>query len=225
MKEKKNIILLIFAVIFFIIAIIFFVWSFLGEHNTNFNIDEILGNHTNIGSNDIPKNENTEDGLNEEKTDENEDTNTVDKANNVEVSKTQDVENVEYKDITVYNENNEEVSLSKYAGKPVMLLFWSPENKESVEVLKKVNDEYNKYNAKITFLMVSTSKEIPEELKKEIAMDIYYDLNNEYQTKYNVETLPTMVYIAKENTVINAKSGVPSSDAIEANLDILVENF
>lgn len=223
MKEKKNIILLIFAVIFFVIALIFFIWSFFGEHNTNIQIGNIINNSS------IMKNrEDTDKTLDANKTyieTENSSDNEIDNSANTEVSNTQDVENVSYKDITVYSENNEVISLSQYSGKPVMLLFWNPENQDSVEVLKKVNEMHNKYADKVEFLMVSTSKEIPEDLKNAISMDILYDLNNEYQTQYHVDVIPTMVYIDKENSVMNAKSGMPSSDAIEANLDILTDNF
>ena len=73
--------------------------------------------------------------------------------------------------------------------------------------------------------MISTSKEIPEELKSEISMKIYYDLNGECQEMYNATVIPTMVYIDGNNEVINAKSGVPSNDAIEANLDLISNNF
>lgn len=223
MKEKKNIILLIFAVIFFAIALIFFMWSFLGEHNTNIQIGDIIGNNS-IIKNKEDANKNSD--VNEvDRETENISEDEIDNSGNVEASNTQDVENVSYTDITVYNESNAEVSLSQYSGKPVMLLFWSPENEDSVSVLKKVNGMHNNYTDKVEFLMISTSKDISEELKNEISMDIYYDLNKEYQTKYNVETIPTMIYIDKENTVMNAKSGMPSSDAIEANLDILADNF
>lgn len=219
MKEKKNIILLIFAIVFFIIAAIFFMWSFFGEHNINIEIDDIIDNNTSLDSNRVQNKVEIDDKLNSDEVEE------IDNSGNAEVSNTQDVENISYTDIIVYNENNTEISLSEYAGKPLMLLFWNPENEDSVEVLKKVNEKHDKYTNKIEFLMVSTSKDIPEALKNEISMNIYYDLNNEYQTKYNVETIPTMIYIDKENSIMNAKSGVPSSDAIEANLDILADNF
>ena len=56
-------------------------------------------------------------------------------------------------------------------------------------------------------------------------MEIYYDLDREYEKKYNVTSLPAMIYIYSDNTVMNAKSGVPSTDSLEANLDILSDNI
>lgn len=228
MKEKKNIILLIFAVILFIIALAFFMWSFFGEHNTNIKFEGILekekSSNNDIAQNKVEKKNSTTNEEQEENGNEDEE-NVVNNEDGAEVSNTQDVENVSYTDITVFKEDNTETTLSEFSGKPVMLLFWNSENEDSINVLKKVNEIYKNYDAKIEFLMVSTSKEIPEDLKNEISVNVYYDLNNEYQTKYNVEIVPTMVYIDKENKIMNAKSGVPSSDAIEANLDILADNF
>lgn len=199
MKEKKNIILLIIAIIVFVVALIFFVWS-----TNQKDID-------NINLNTLNTNENSEENLEPQR--------------EIESSNTQDVEEVSYQDISIYTEDETEVKLSEFSGKPVMLLFWNPENNDSINVLEKVNGKYNDYKDKIEFFMISTSNEIPEQIKNEISMKIYYDLNGEGQEKYNTSVIPTMIYIDGNNEIINAKSGVPSNDAIEANLDLISNNF
>lgn len=216
MRDKKNIILLIFAVVFFIIAVMFFIWSFFGEHNTNINIGDIDDNISSITQNKaVQENTVNNEIINEE----------IDNSESKDISNTEDIENISYTDITIYNENNEEISLSEFADTSVMMLFWNSQNEDSVEVLKKVNNLYEKYKEKVKFLMISTSRDISENIKSEISMNIYYDLNNEYQEKYNIQKIPTMIYIYKDNSIMNAKSGIPSNDAIEANLDILSDNF
>ena len=197
MKEKKNIILLIIAIILFLVALIFLVWSTKQKNIDNTNIN------------------NTNEILEEN----------IETQREIESSNTQDVEGVSYQDISIYTEDETQVKLSEFSEQPVMILFWNPENEDSVEVLKKVNGRYSDYKDKIEFLMISTSKEIPEELKSEISMKIYYDLNGECQEMYNATVIPTMVYIDGNNEVINAKSGVPSNDAIEANLDLISNKF
>lgn len=215
MGNKKNIILLIFAIVFFIIAVMFFVWSFFGEHNTNINIGDVNDNF-NLNMQNKVKQENIVNNeiINEE----------IDNSESKDISNTEDIENISYTDITIYNERNEEISLSEFADTSVMILFWNSQNGDSVEVLKKVNNLYERYKEKVKFLMISTSKDVPETVKNGISMDIYYDLNNEYQEKYNVQKIPTIIYIYKDNSIMNAKSGIPSNDAIEANLDILSDN-
>lgn len=213
MKENKNIILLVIAILVFIVALVFLIWSF-NTNNMSLKKQDVSKNNSNIIS---------------ETTEKNLDNSIDEQINNSEreedISNTQDVENVEYNDITVYTEDEKEVKLSDFSGTSAMLLFWNPENEDSVEVLKKVNEKYKKYEDKVKFLMISTSKEIPEDIKNEISIEMYYDINNEYQEKYNVTTIPTMIYIYNDNTIMNAKSGVPSNDALEANLDLLSDNF
>lgn len=142
-----------------------------------------------------------------------------------EISQTEDIEQLEYLDIKVYKEDGTQVNLSDFKDTSVMLLFWNPENEDSVTVLKKVNELYKKYDDKIKFLMITTSKEVPAVLKKEISIDIYYDLDKQVESVYNITKIPSMIYIYNDNEIINAKSGIPSTDALEANLDILSDNI
>ena len=204
MKENKNIILLVIAILVFIVALVFLIWSF-NTNNMSLKKQDVSKNNSNIIS---------------ETTEKNLDNSIDEQINNSEreedISNTQDVENVEYNDITVYTEDEKEVKLSDFSGTSAMLLFWNPENEDSVEVLKKVNEKYKKYEDKVKFLMISTSKEIPEDIKNEISIEMYYDINNEYQEKYNVTTIPTMIYIYNDNTIMNAKSGVPSNDELRS---------
>lgn len=224
MKDKKNIILMVVAIAIFLIAIVFFIWSLNFEVEKNNIIENNIPNTLDLNKKDEsvnttidnnPELQNLVDEIN----------NKIENGTSDETSNTEDIGEVGYTDIKVYDEDNTETSLYEFENSSVMLLFWNPENEDSVEVLRKVNEIYKKYENKVKFMMVSTSKDIPDELKNEISMNIYYDLNNEYESKYNISTLPAMIYVYKDNTIMNAKSGVPSTDALEANLDILADNI
>lgn len=141
-----------------------------------------------------------------------------------EESKTKDIKDVEYGEIVIYKEDGTEVKLSDSKGKPVMLLFWNEENEDSVAVLEKVESLYKNYNDVINFYMISTSQNVSQKIKEKLSIDIYYDVDGLAQEKYNVEELPSMIYINRKNEVFNAKSGFTSTDALEANLEILYDN-
>ncbi len=141
-----------------------------------------------------------------------------------EESKTKDIKDVEYGEIVIYKEDGTEVKLSDSKGKPVMLLFWNEENEDSVAVLEKVESLYKNYNDVINFYMISTSQNVSKKIKEKLSIDIYYDVDGLAQEKYNVEELPSMIYINRKNEVFNAKSGFTSTDALEANLEILYDN-
>lgn len=142
-----------------------------------------------------------------------------------EVSETQDIENVKYNDATLFKRDKTEVKLSVYKDKPIMLLFFNEESEESIDVLKKVEELYPNYKEKVQFFMINTAKEINEQFEKNYTLEIYYDFYEEAAIKYNITKLPSMIYINEFNSVFNAKEGFTTTDALEANLDILSNNF
>ena len=181
--SKKNILILVSAIIIVIIAVIFFVWSL----NLDKNIEKKVV-------------------LDEE-------------------SKTRDLENVAYTDFVFYREDKSEVNFSDYKDKATMILFWNPSNEDSVADLKKVNDMYEEYQDKINFIMINTAEQVDEEIKNEVSMEIFYDFYKEAQRKYNVTEVPTLIYITEDNEIFNAKVGFTTTDALEANLDIISNNI
>ena len=142
-----------------------------------------------------------------------------------EESKTKDLRNINYTDFVFYREDRSEVNFADYKDKATMILFWNPDNKDSVEDLKKVNGMYEKYKDNINFFMISTSVEVDEQIKEEVSIEIFYDLYKEGQIKYNVTEVPTLIYITEDNEIFNAKVGFTTTDALEANLDIISNNI
>lgn len=143
----------------------------------------------------------------------------------MEVSKTKNIENVKYNDITLYKADNTEIKLSDYKDSAIVLLFFNKDTEDSIQDLKKVEEIYKNYEEKIKFFVINTSQEIDEELQKEYSLEFYYDFYKEAARTYNVTELPSIIYITENNEVFNAKSGFTTSDALEANLDILSNNI
>jgi len=138
-----------------------------------------------------------------------------------EVSKTKDIENDEYIDFTFYKEDGTEVKLSDYKDKATVLLFWNTNNEDSVEVLKKANGMYGQYKEKVNFVMINTSQDVDEKIKEEVDFEVFYDFYKEGVMKYKISELPSILYITEENEILNAKSGFTTTDALEANLEII----
>lgn len=142
-----------------------------------------------------------------------------------EVSDTRDIANARYSDFTVYKADKTEVKLSDFESKATMLLFFNESSDESMQVLQKVEDMYKDYEDKINFIMINTAKEVNNDLQKDYTLEIYYDFYEEAARNYNVKTMPSMIYINDVQEVFNAKEGFTTTDALEANLDILSNNF
>lgn len=142
-----------------------------------------------------------------------------------EVSKTKDLEGVSYSDATLYKADNTEVKISDYKDTPIMLLFFNKNNEDSIEVLNKVEEMYKNYEDKIQFFMINTAEEVDEELAKKYTIEIYYDFYKETARNYNVIDVPSTIYINELNEIFNAKTGFTTTDALEANLDVLSNNI
>ena len=193
---KKNIIILLVTSIIFVLSLIFFVY-----------VNQLGTEDSNIQKEVVEKIEELEENIVEEE------------------SKTENIENVNYKDFTIYNEDGGEIKFSNYKDMPAMLLFFNSENIDSIDVLKKVENMYKNYEEKINFFMINTAKEVDENLKNEYTINIYYDFYEEAAKNYNITEVPSMIYINETNEVFNAKVGITTTDALEANLDILSNNF
>lgn len=181
--SKKNIIILIVAIILFVIALVFFI--------------SVRNSEEPVEENNIEQ----------------------------EVSQTKDITNTRYTDITIYNADGTEVKLSQFENQAVMLLFFNENVEDSMTILQKVEEMYGNYKEKINFLMINTAKEVNEKLKDDYTVGIYYDFYEEAARSYNITEVPSMIYINESNEVFNAKAGLTTTDALEANLDILSNNF
>jgi hypothetical protein len=134
----------------------------------------------------------------------------------------------EYQNFTVYDENENEVSLDSFSGNPAFILFWKDEE-DSREMLKTLNKMYSSYSSKVTFLIVtdyseksSASQYVSE---NNIQIPIYFEQNSSASQTYNISVYPSTVIKDKNNTIINVKEGLQDEDSILANLDILSENY
>lgn len=142
-----------------------------------------------------------------------------------EISKTKDIEEIKYTDSIFYKADGTEVKLSDYKDSAIVLMFFNPQNQDSMEDLKKVEEIYKNYEEKIKFFMINTAKDVDENLQNEYSLEIYYDFYKETARNYNVTEEPSFIYISENNEVFNAKAGFTTSDALEANLDILSNNI
>ena len=142
-----------------------------------------------------------------------------------EESNSENIEGVDYTNFTIYKEDGTEIKLSNYKDMPAVLLFFDSKNEESLEMLKKVEDMYKNYEEKINFFMIAIDKEVNENLMSEYTLEIYYDFYEEAARNYNIKDVPSIIFIDEFNEVFNAKSGKITTDALEANLDILSNNF
>ena len=151
-----------------------------------------------------------------------------------EANKNKDEINKEYTDFVVETDNEEEtLSLSNYEGKPMVIMFWRSDVSEAIETLNTLNSAYEEYSENVNFVCIdvcveepATKQEIRDYLNaNDLKVDMYYDTNNAAIEAYNISFVPSVIFMDKNRNVINTKEGTLSYDSLEANLDLLTGNF
>ena len=142
-----------------------------------------------------------------------------------EESVTKELPISKYLTFTVYRDDRSEVNLSEYEDVPVMILFFNDQDEESIKVLDLVESIYKEYEDKVKFLMINTNLNVNYELVENYTLEVFYDFYKEATRKYNITEYPSMIYISETNEIINARSGVPTLDALEANLQLLSGDY
>lgn len=192
--NKNNIILLIIAILLFAFSVVFVLSSFSNKPQN-------LSNNTNNLSipNDTTYIENTasfEDEL---------------------------LSNINYEDFTDFkflDKNNNELKMSSYLGEPIVVFFSDfIDNAEgSAGFIQTLEFFYEDYEEQAQFFTIDKN-DVPDYAS---TITLYKDIDG--NEKYNVEQLPTLLFINSEGNIINQVTKI-DEDSLEANLDLICENY
>ena len=143
-----------------------------------------------------------------------------------EISNAVDIEDITFKSSKLYKKDQSEVEVSIEGEKSAMILFFSPKNEDSVKMVNSLNDLYDTYKDNINIYVVSTipSDEESEEFENNLKFELYFDSYKEASRDYKVDEMPTMICVKGNGEILTAKAGFVSTDALEANLEILADS-
>lgn len=141
---------------------------------------------------------------------------------------------VKAKDFIVYDENSNEVKLSDYIGRPVVLNFWAswcPPCKSEMPGFNEMSKKYSK--DKIAILMinltdgnretVSTAQKYIENNKYD-NMKVLYDTKLDAGDKYNITSIPRTIFIDKDGNIYKDNpAGIISEEELEKQIKLLLE--
>lgn len=204
MKNKKMIITFILIAILLIVAIAVNVIAIKGKKTNN-------ENNTNLSSeveNNVDKNIASEEDL--------------------------ELNGDKYIAGNVKDADDNDVTVDTNENTPMILVFWNTSEEKSIEALNAVQTYYEEYKDKITFNCVAvidgvseTKEEIEEFISQNnITMPVVYDTTeNSLTIANNITKIPTILMVDKKAEIINTLTDEINEDIIEANLDILAENY
>ena len=132
-------------------------------------------------------------------------------------------------DVTFYDENGNEVKLSSFAGKPIVLNFWASWCPPCVAEMPDFDEMYKKY-PEVQFVMLNatiteqggmaTAKKHVEDNGYEFP--VFYDLYGEAIYSYGVSAFPTTVLITRSGYVVYNESGMLSAAQLEGVIKQLI---
>ena len=133
-------------------------------------------------------------------------------------------------DFTVLDYNGNEVNLSDFAGKPIVLNFWATWCYYCKAEMADFNKAYANY-PNVQFLMVNATdgeRETVASAKKYVEQngydfDVFFDVNGDAVNTYGITGFPTTYFIDKDGNLIARGVGMLDYETLEQGIGMITE--
>lgn len=133
-------------------------------------------------------------------------------------------------DFTVYDAAGNGVLLSDFAGRPIVVNFWTSWCTYCKLEMPHFEEMYKKY-PDVIFLMInvtdgkSETKEMAQAFINEngYTFPVYYDTSLQASGIYRIESLPTTVFIDSKGKIADYKEGALDSAGLEQRIELIRE--
>ena len=132
-------------------------------------------------------------------------------------------------DFTVYDVDGNEVKLSDFFGKPIVVNFWASWCGPCKMEMPDFNEKYQELDGDVTFLMVNMtdgSRETVDIASAFIAeqgytFPVYYDTASSAALTYSVYSLPTTFFIDAQGNAIAQATGAIDAATLQKGIDMI----
>ena len=132
-------------------------------------------------------------------------------------------------DFTVYDKDGNEVNLSSFFGKPIVLNFWASWCPPCRMEMPDFNEKYLELGDEVHFLMVNmttgreTIQSAQEFIQEEnFSFPIYFDTNQDAAITYSAYSLPTTYFINSEGEAVAQATGAIDIDTLQRGIDMIM---
>ena len=135
-------------------------------------------------------------------------------------------------DFTVYDLEGNEVHLTDFFGKPIIVNFWASWCGPCKMEMPDFDAAYNTYKDDIVFLMVNMtdgSRETVEVASQFIAdsgytFPVYYDTQYSAAITYSVASLPTSYFLNSQGELVAHAKGAIDAETLQRGIDMIYSN-
>ncbi len=134
-------------------------------------------------------------------------------------------------DVTVYDIDGNEVHLSDYFGKPIVMNFWASWCNPCQSEMPDFNEAYAELGEGVQFLMINATdgaRETVEKASKFVndrgyTFPVFYDTDSEAVMTYGAYALPTTYFIDAEGYVVAQARGAIDKETLQRGIDMITE--
>lgn len=135
-------------------------------------------------------------------------------------------------DFTVYDLDGNEVHLSDFIGKSVVLNFWASWCSPCKMEMPDFNEKYLEIGEEVQFLIINMtdgSRETVETASAFIAeqgysFPVFYDTDRDAAATYGVYSLPTTYFIDEEGNAIAQATGAIDEETLQQGIDMIISD-
>lgn len=132
-------------------------------------------------------------------------------------------------DFTVYDADGNEVQLSEYFGKPIVLNFWASFCYPCALEMPHFQEKFLELGDEVHFLMINMTGDSRESVEKatefleenEYSFPVLYDLQSQAAYTYGVYTMPTTYFIDADGNAITRAIGVLDAETLQLGIDMI----
>ena len=132
-------------------------------------------------------------------------------------------------DFTMTNASGEEVKLSDFFGKPVVLNFWASWCGPCKSEMPHFEDAYQKYGEDINFVIVNLTDGVRETVENAsdfieeqgYTLPLYFDTNTEGDVTYGTYSIPVTYFIGADGVPVAQANGALDAATLQKGLDMI----